>query len=251
MGAIKTLGLLTNSFNTLDCFGDCDGSIGVTAFTTGGVSNSYTFTWNGVPAIPPPGPMNTLTTSTVNNLCTGSYTVTLTDDQGCQIDTTYNMAEPAELVVSLVESLDESCNVGGDGSATVSVTGGTYPYNYTWSNGAAPDSVITGLSMGMYTVTVQDQNACQDTLTVAINMPTPPTILSFDNDTLDCASDINGMLTVTTVPGGSPIINYNWSNGASGPALTSINNLMPGTYSVSITAADGCIQVDTALVVAP
>ena len=251
VGAIKTLGLLTTGFNELDCFGDCDGSVEVTAFTTGGVSNTYTFGWSGTPAIPPPGPTNGLTTSSVGNLCAGVYTVVLTDDQGCQIDTTYQFIEPDALVVSLIESLDESCNVGGDGSATVGVTGGTYPYTYTWSNGAAPDSIITGLSMGVYTVTVEDQNACMDSLPVTINMPTPPTILSFDNDTLNCATDLNGSLTITTVAGGSPIINYNWSNGQTGPAITTINNLTPGSYSVTITAADGCEQVDTAEVIAP
>lgn len=251
IGAVKTLGLTTTNFEALDCFGDCDGAIEVMAFTTGGVSNSYTFTWNGVPAIPPPGPTNTATTSAVNDLCTGNYTVTLMDDQGCQLDTTYNLTQPAQLNMTVAELQDESCNVGNDGSITVAVDGGVFPYQYLWSNGLPNDSIQTGLMLGTYFVTVEDANGCLDSLNATVNSPTPPIILSLPDDTLNCSDDTDGSLTVTATAGSAAIVNYNWSNNQNGPGQTTISNLSPGTYFVTVTAADGCEQIDSATVVAP
>ena len=251
LGNVKDLTITATTFTEISCNGVCDGSISVEAATVGGVSNAYVFTWIGVPAIPPPGPVNTLTTSTVNNLCAGNYTIILTDDQGCQTDTAYQLTQPPLLDATLLASTDETCAVGNDGTATAAVTGGVFPYAYDWGVAGQVDSTATGLSAGSYTLTVTDANGCQDSVMAVIDIPTPPAIVQLDNDTLACAGDNNGSLTVVAVPGGSPIANYSWTGGQSGPAVTTINGLSPGLYFVTVTGADACVAIDSAVVVAP
>lgn len=250
VGAAKELIITATAVSDISCNGLCDGSIDVSASTQGGVSNTYTFNWFGNPAIPPPGPVNTATSSSVGNLCVGEYTVVLADDEGCETEVTFDLTEPPLLEISLLELMDESCSVGNDGSATIGVTGGVFPYNYSWTDGQL-DSTAINLSAGNYTVTVEDDNGCQDSLAVAISQPTPPTVDIFNDDNLDCSSDMDGSLTVVATAGGAAITEYSWSNSVSGPAATTISNLGPGTYFVTITAADGCEIIDSALVIAP
>ncbi len=251
VGAVKQLLLNTNALNTISCNGLCDGAIEVQATTVGGISNTYTFSWSGTPM--PPAPVNTATTSSVSNLCAGSYQVLLEDDQGCQQTAEFELPEPAPLIVSQGDVLPESCTVGNDGSASVVVTGGTYPYFYNWGIFGQTDSTATGLSAGDYSVVVTDANGCQDSISLTINMPVAPVILSFDNDTLPCFDSNDGQLIVSAMPGpgGAPIANYSWSNGESGVSLSSIINLVPGMYTVTITDQSMCETIDSAMVVAP
>ncbi|MEM1217459.1 MAG: gliding motility-associated C-terminal domain-containing protein [Bacteroidota bacterium] len=250
VGAAKELVLTATAVNDISCNGICDGSIDVSASTQGGTSNTYTFNWFGVPAIPPPGPVNTATSSSVGNLCVGSYTVVLTDDEGCETEVSFDLDEPPLLEATLLDFTNESCSVGNDGEATIGVTGGVFPYNYTWSD-TQVDSIAVNLSAGPYTVTVEDANGCQDSVSVTISQPTPPTVDIFNDDNLDCSTDTDGSLTVVATAGGAPITNYTWSNNVSGAGATTIDNLNPGTYFVTITAADGCEIVDSAQVIAP
>ncbi|MCB9263987.1 MAG: SprB repeat-containing protein [Lewinellaceae bacterium] len=174
--------------------------------------------------------------------------MTDSDPAGCAVSDTFIINEPLPLTLQLVELLNESCdNGGGDYRITVGVTGGTYPYTYNWSDGQM-DSIAVNLSEGMYTLDVTDANNCTTNQSFNITAPTPPQVTQLDNDTLACFDDTNGMLTVMATPGGAPIQSYEWSNSATGKAIT---NLSPGSYFVTITANDGCFTVDTALVVAP
>jgi gliding motility-associated-like protein len=251
VGAAKELVLTTLAAEDINCNAACDGNISVEASTIGGLSNTYTFSWTGVPGIPAPGPVNTATTSTVNNLCAGTYNVTLADDAGCEVSETFQLTEPAPLEAVLLNFTNETCLVGFDGTATLGVSGGTYPYAYDWGIPGQPDSTATGLTAGGYVVTVTDANGCEDSVAVTISLPAPPQVLSFENDTLNCFADANGVLTVVASAGSSPISSYVWSNGPSGPNQTSISGLSPGTYCVTITAQDACEAIVCADVVAP
>jgi gliding motility-associated-like protein len=251
VGATKELVITASSFTDISCNGVCDGEIQVSASTQGGTSNAYGFTWIGVPPIPPPGPVNTATTSTVSNLCEGTYTLILTDDAGCQVDSVFEIVEPELLVATVIDVMDESCAVGNDGSITVEVTGGTFPYTYDWGIPGQTDSILTNLSANMYTLNVQDANNCTATAMATVNIPTPPSIVSFPDDQLDCFNSADGSLTVDALEGGAPITNYSWSTTQSGPMLTTITGLTPGEYIVTVTASDGCEVIDTADVIAP
>lgn len=249
VGAVKTLSIQTVSISDVTCNGDANGQISVRGVTVpnGSQSLPYTFNWQGPGTI---NPNSTNTTSDLNSLIAGTYILTMidSDPQGCQVVDTFTIVEPEPLVISLIEQQNETCTVGNDGSATISVTGGVLPFVYNWSDGQS-DSIATNLSAGNYLVDVTDANGCTDSLSVDILAPTPPTIAPIAPDTVSCQNSTDGTLTANATPvNGTTITGYQWSNGQSGQTIT---NLSPGTYTVSVTASDGCTNADTAVVVAP
>jgi gliding motility-associated-like protein len=232
----------------IGCNNTCSGSIQVigttTSFNGQGPALPYTFSWFGTP--PPPLPSaTTQTSSTINNLCFGNYTVVMQDAAGCEIDTSFTLMEPDEIIASVVSVVDESCSPGDDGSITVAVTGGVYPYTYNWNN-PSTDSTATGLSGGAYMLIVEDAVGCFDTLSAIVGTPDGPIITLLEDDTLACAGGTTGSLTVVATPGSAPITAYNWSNGDTGPAITA---LTAGEYIVSVVDLSNCTAVDTALVI--
>jgi hypothetical protein len=151
------------------CPGSSDGYI--TAFATGGTP-PYSFEWNSSPI---------QNNASAFNLPAGTYTVTVTDSKGCTDTVSATLTDPPPLVVDEVLAIDVSCFNGADGEATVVVSSGNNP-TFLWSNGS--DSITaTGLTAGMYSVTVTAENGCSSvTIPVAINQPPEPT--------LNCPPDI-------------------------------------------------------------
>jgi len=247
IGAKKTL-VITASVSDASCNSRCDGAVSVLGSTLPATSSAtpYTFSWDrrGSGA-----PVNTPTGSAINGLCAGRYVVTMRDSDpaGCSLLDTIEVKEPDPLQVSLSDLVNETCVVGKDGSAAVSVKGGTRPYSFEWNNGQR-DSTARNLAAGTYTLKVKDIRSCETNFEVKILAPTPPQVVGLSNDTLACASDTNGELFVNARAGGAAILSYRWSNGASGPRAS---GLLPGEYTVAILAADGCQTLDTARVVAP
>lgn len=123
------------------------------------------------------------------------------------------------------------CN-GGTGSASVMIAGGNPPYTYSWNPTGQTTSTATGLSQGIYTVTITDASGCSATDTVLITEPTALTTTI--TSTNSCGSSGSASVNVT---GGVPAYTYLWSNGASVNLAT---GLSPGNYSVLITDANGC-----------
>ncbi|GJM32373.1 MAG: hypothetical protein DHS20C18_13740 [Saprospiraceae bacterium] len=247
VGAQKVLSVVP-VVTDVSCNNLCDGQIFITGSTTGAAADlPYTFTWNTVNT----PPSNTNTTSTISGLCAGTYILTLTDSDpaGCMIIDTFEVVQPDSLQIALIERVNETCVVGNDGSATLGITGGTFPYAYSWSHDVTlTDSIATGLSQGTYTIDVTDANNCTESLDIDILAPTPPMVDMLDDDFVSCPGDMDGSLTVVATPGGAPIAGYQWDNGLSG---STINNLSPGIYIVTISAEDGCETIDTAAVISP
>lgn len=207
----------------------------------------YTFNWTG-----PNGPIafnDTDTSSTNTSLAPGVYTVTMFDQDpaGCNTSQSFTIEEPDSLQVSVIDVINESCTVGNDGAITVAASGGTPAYQYLWSSGQT-DSTLMNLTAGDYSLTVTDANSCQDSFSVTLTAPLPPQIDPIATDTVSCTTSTDGTLTVSAQPGNADITGYAWSNGST---QTTINNLSPGAYIVSVTAADGCVAVDTGYVVTP
>lgn len=230
--------------------------VGRTAVRLGAVYNTlpnssadipYTFGWTG-----PNGPIassDTDTSSTLSNLSAGFYTLTMMDQDpaGCNISQTFSIEEPDSLQVSIVEQMNESCDIGNDGAITVAAGGGTPAYQYLWSSGQT-DSVLTNLTAGDYGITLTDANSCQDSFMVTLIAPTPPQIASILTDTVSCLSSTDGSLIVSAQAGDAPIEGYLWNTGS---IDTTINGLSPGAYIVSVTDTLGCVAVDTGFVVTP
>ncbi len=251
--ALKTLGLNDNVLD-VGCFAGTTGSISLVGVTIGSApALPYNFVWA-------PGGLsisNTPTGSQASALAAGIYSVTMTDVTGCQIDTFYTIDEPAGMVITLQDLNDESCEFGNDGNITVSVTGGNIgagsDYGYAWT-GALTGATITGLSAGLYTVTVTDDNSCSMTSSFTVDPPQPPTITNMAVTSLNCAQDDDGIINVFATPGLSPIVSYTWSSSAD-PLFSqtgaTITGLVAGTYTVTVTGQDGCFISSSTQVVAP
>lgn len=235
--------------SNVQCNGANDGAIFHAPIVIGTNNGGYSYQWSP----------NISTISSGSPLTPGIYTTTITDALGCNIDTTITISEPVALMIDgIVNTTDETCAVGGnDGTASVIVTGGTPPqngnYTYTWSCCIGVDAnSVSNVPQGNYIVNIEDDNNCSVTAPFTINPPTPPIIISFDSISVPCPTSTNGELTVNTIDGNTPITSYSWTfpNGSNSNGQT-ISNLGPGTYTVTVTAADGCVAIDSATLYAP
>ena len=233
----------------VQCNGANDGAIFHAPSVIGTNNGGYTYQWAP----------NVSSMSSGLPLAPGTYTTTITDALGCNIDTTITISEPDALVIDgVVNTTDETCIIGGnDGTASVNVIGGTpFPngsYTYTWTCCAGIDAnSVNNVPQGNYIVTIEDANNCDISAAFTINPPTPPMIVSFDSISVPCPTSTTGELTVNATEGNTPITGYSWTfpNGTTVSGQT-ISNLGPGTYTVTVTAADGCEAIDSAFLYAP
>ncbi len=179
---------------------------------------------------------NGKTTQTISGLCGGKYKVTVTLG-GCvpvkYIDS-INIIQPTPLVATITSKANVKCN-GGVGNATVTVTGGSKPYKYSWTPSGGTNALADSLFAGSYTVTVTDSNKCTATTTVLITQPPVFTDTATGNYAHCGKSDGKAIATVTG--GASPYV-YAWSPG--GQTKASATNLTAGTYVSTVTDANGC-----------
>src|SRR5690606_28829357 len=148
------------------------------------------------------------TAATASGLSAGSYTVTITDGNFCQITRTFIITQPAALSATTSQT-DVSCNGGANGTATVAPTGGTPGYTYSWSPSGGTAATASGLSAGSYTVTITDGNFCQITRTFIITQPAALSATTSQTD-VSCNGGANGTATVAPT-GGTPGYTYSWA----------------------------------------
>ena len=221
--------------SNISCNGDCDGT--ATALVSGGVG-PYSHNWN--------------TGASGNNLtalCPGVYTDTVTDFNGCFVIDSVEITEPTILVASINDSSNVSCNGVCDGSATVSVSGGTTPYQFDWTNapGNPSDSIANNLCAGIYYVEITDSNNCIARDTVTITEPNAIAI-SIDNvSNTTCNGDCDGAIQVSAT-GGSGSLLYDWDNGDSGQ---SISGLCANRYLLTVTDDSSCTDTSSVLITEP
>ncbi len=215
--------LMANTSSTHETeVGANDGT--ATAEPEGGTAD-YTYLWEGGE-----------TTQTITGLAPGEYCVTVTDANGCISEEciTVNSFDCGTITSNFTVS-DVSCNGGNDGETTVSMTGGTAPYAYEWSNDDTGET-ISDLAAGQYTVTATDDNNCVIISSVTIPEPDPVTITVQSVNDVDCPGDANGSASVEA-SGGNDGFTYEWSDGTTGPT---ISDVQAGTYTVVATDAKNC-----------
>ncbi len=228
--------------NDISCNGAMDGDATVTA--SGGTG---TLVYNWAPA-----PAGGQGTATATGLDAQTYTVTVTDDNGCVVTESFTPAEPTALV--LTPSATQSNCGQADGSVDVAVAGGTPIYTYLWED-AVPNPVgvtsnVTGLAAGVYTVTVTDQNGCQEIATATITDASGAT-LSYTFVDAFCNGSTDGLIDLT-VTGGTPGFTYAWTGpGAFTNTNEDISNLPAGTYDVTVTDAVGCVATESVVIGEP
>ena len=137
-------------------------------------------------------------------------------------------------IITVVNIDDVTCWGTNTGFIDISVTSGTPPYTYVWSNGAVAQD-LSNIVAGTYTVTVTDANNDTDVVTITVNQPANITFSASIID-VNCNGANNGAINLT-LNGGTPPFFYTWSNGA---VTEDISNLVAGTYFVAISDANGC-----------
>jgi hypothetical protein len=219
------------SVTNITCNGLTDGA--ATATVTGG-TGPYDFLWSNMTAD------DGVFSSTINNLAAGTYTVTVTDKNGCIISSSLTITQPAVLTASISGQTNVTCNGGSDGSATAAGAGGTPDYSYQWpaSAGSQTTATATGLSAGTYSVTVTDDNGCTAIVSVTITQPGAISLVTSKSDPT-CHGYTDGIVGVSA-SGGVPAYTFLWSNGATTPTQSGLG---AGTYDVTVTDAAGCTAI--------
>lgn len=148
------------------------------------------------------------TTQTAVGLSAGNYICTITSDIGCSQTISVTINEIPGITGFILSQSDVTCNSGDDGMIEVSITQGTPPYNFSWSNSISINNIANDLVSGNHIVTVTDSNFCSINISGTINEPPQLEIIDLTPDTTICPeSDIT--LTVTGSGGSSAYI-FNW-----------------------------------------
>ncbi|MBM4179819.1 MAG: hypothetical protein FJ211_10905, partial [Ignavibacteria bacterium] len=183
----------------------------------------------------------------LSNLAAGTYTVTITESNGCTVTgtTSFTITQPAAVVASGTQ-VNNTCNGASAGSIDLSVVGGSGSYTYLWSNGATTQD-LSNLAAGTYTVTITESNGCTVTGTTSFTITQPAAVVASGTqvNVTGCFGNSNGSIDLSVV-GGSGSYTYSWSNGSSVVGTTQdISNLAAGTYTVTITESNGCTVTGT------
>ncbi|MES2629206.1 MAG: gliding motility-associated C-terminal domain-containing protein, partial [Bacteroidota bacterium] len=238
-----TLDLQLSNYNgvNISCSGLANGSISSTV--TGGTS-PYTYNWS-----------NSTNGTGLSNIGAGTYTVLVTDNNGCSINKTAVMTQPAVMATTFTTSnyngYEVSCFGGSNGNIQSNTTGGTQPYSIAWSTGESGTALV-GKPAGSYTVVYTDVNNCKRTASITLDAPTDivvnPIVSNFNGSNVSCKGSTNGSILIAQTGGLAPF-SYTWDGGL--PPTQSQSNLGAGTYSAVVKDANGCTKPVTVSLTAP
>jgi hypothetical protein len=176
-----------------------------------------------------------ITDNVANNLSAGTYSVTITDQNACSTNTTAVIVNQNAPNITDTQITNATCG-NANGSATITVTGGTPPISYTWTDAVSSTNTANNLSAQTYTITVTDSNQCSNIVNVVVDDTPLPQIDSLQLSPTTCGS-ANGSITIWA-SNGTGALSYFWADAVS--SGSSAQNLNAGTYSVTITDANNC-----------
>lgn len=249
---------ITYSKLHVECYGDASGSIDI---SVSGGTPGFTYAWsasNG--GIVPSGQSGS---EDLSGLVPGTYHVTVTDTNGCQVSESITITQPSAPLSSSFTQQDVNCYAQGTGSVNLSVAGGTSGYEYNWSArnggvvpfGQSTSEDLNNLVAGDYLVEIHDANGCILLDTVKITQPSSALQSGKSVTHVACYADSSGTIDLS-VSGGTPNYTYSWTtSGGTIPAGQSgsqdLSGLTSGDYYVEVTDANGCKQFDTAQITQP
>ena len=185
----------------------------------------------------------------VSGLAAGRYYVTVTTAARTdpKIDT-INIFQPNPIFINPPTARNPTCANDMDGSLTLTAYGGgVSPYTFRWSTGATGTS-ISNLSSGAYTCVIIDANGCKDSVRASIGV-NPITIGTKNVTGATCKGVNNGSIVISGVIGGTPSngnYTFRWNNGGTNVGTSStIANLPPAAYRVTITDLNQCSKIDS------
>jgi hypothetical protein len=224
---------LSGATTDVSCNGGSNGAINITA--TGGTT-SYSYAWTGTGV--------TATAEDQTGLGAGSYSVAVTDMNGCVANASFILTSPSALVGNAIVT-PALCH-GGNGNVVISASGGVPPYNFASSTSAAITSINSfDLAAGSHTVIVEDQNGCRDEISVTITAPNA-LVVNTTMTNQSCVGSNDGTATAS-VTGGTPGFTYSWNTT---PLQTTniATGLNAGSYTVIVTDLNGCTESGTVIV---
>ena len=222
--------LIIESFNVSDfngfgisCISAQDGFINIEI--TGGTP-PYNFLWS-----------DNSTDQNLSNASAGVYSVIVLDQNSCSTNLdNVVIEEPLAININAIVT-PVSCSGLSDGSITVDISGATPPYDFNWLNLNSNNITISDLTVGDYTIEITDDNSCVFEETFSVNTPNP-IIINETVTNISCFGANDGSIS-TSVSGGIPPFNFEWSN----LELTQdITSLSPDIYSLVVTDSQGCFE---------
>lgn len=216
------------------------GNNGIINSSVVGGTNPYVYNWS-----------NGDTTQNLIGVVAGTYSLTVTDAQGCTAFTGTTLGEPLLPLVVTPAITNVQCYGGKDGEVKITMSGGTPPYTYNWGDQNEIllnhfSETITGLNVGEYFIRVIDKNGCVNEQYLTINQPQAVVITDSITNVL-CYGDSTGAIDLS-IMGGTPNYTYLWSDGQ---ITQDALNLNGGNHSVTVTDAHSCVYQDTVFVYQP
>ena len=220
--------VITADSTNVSCYGGNNGTAAVTV-----VSGTYpfVFSWDQ-----DPGGID----STIANLSQGPIDIFVTDANNCTADRLIYITQPTPLTVPMVTTKNVSCTGGSDGAITVTGSGGTPGYTYSWNDGTT-NATDNNLAIGTFTVTATDINQCTASASYSVSQPTQLVINPAVIQNIGCSGGNTGSITANASQG-TPAYTYAWTELSNGQSYTgqTISNLAVDNYSLTVTDANGC-----------
>ena len=206
------------SVSDISCYQGQDGEIEVSILTA---SEPVVFSWS-----------NNVMSATNENLNEGQYLLTITDGLGCEVYDEYNLMAPSDIMVSET-IVNNSCLEYEEGSISLEISGGTEPYQISWSN-SGNGNLIENLASDTYQVNIQDALGCTYTDDYTVQ-----TLSFLETEPMQIIGPCNNSIHTLSVQASNGIepYNYLWETGEE---MTSINISQDGEYSVTVTDDNGC-----------
>ena len=229
------------TFDTLitmpDCAGGTNGALEFTVLSGG--QGPYEYSLNNSPF----GPNNQLT-----GLSTGTVNIRVQDANGCPVE---QDIEVNELELGLVQGVpvftEPVCAGEATGRIEIQLANGQPAYQFDFGSGFQPSNVRSGLAAGTYPVIALDATGCRGEFEIIITEP-PAITLVGDSEGSTCFGTDDGSITVLS-GGGRPGYSYRWSDGSTTDSVRA--DLVPGTYTISLTDQNGCVRTLTETLTEP
>lgn len=236
IGTISGPTISTESTTDVNCNGDSDGSINISASGTATLEYSID------------GGTSFQTSNSFSGLSAGNYDVVVKDGNGClTTGSTLTINEPS--VISYTASINDASCGGNDGDIALTGSGGTGSYQYSIDGGSAFQSsgTFTSLSSGTYNIVIEDANGCSTSNTESVGSTSGPSITSETNNDATCYGSNDGAISISAT--GVATLQYSIDGGSTFQSNGNFTGLSAGTYNVVVVDGNSCVTNGSVLTI--